>query len=119
MKNVELVNVRALQAAALSLIGVQGTEVLERIYTTLDNYEAALRTELDEETYEAGHKEGFKEGYDAAMEVVYGEQPADPRSVICLPDQTPEHDAEVAAAVAQREGYYEGDSGDEDVRDIA
>jgi flagellar biosynthesis/type III secretory pathway protein FliH len=109
MKTVERVNVRALQAAVVALIGPKGAEVLESLYDTLDNFEAQLHVELDDEAYEAGHREGFKEGYDAAMEAVYGEQPAIPSPVICLPDQTAEHDAEVASAVASLESYYEGD----------
>lgn len=118
MKQVQPVNVRALQKAVEALIGPQGAAVLERVYTVLDSYEAELRLELDEEAFEVGHKEGFKEGYDAAYEAMYGTQPVANPSVICLPDETQEHDAAVAEAVAGLEGYYEGDSGDEDTVNV-
>lgn len=117
MIKVQPVNVRALQKAVEALIGPQGAAVLERVYTTLDSYEAELRLEIDDGQFEAARREGFLEGYDAAMEAVYGDQPVTgPTSpAICLPDETVEHQEELAQAVSALESqrFHEGDSGDE------
>lgn len=111
------VNGPALVAAIKAVIGVEGLDLIDRVYLSLVAQERNLREEADAEVkaaYEDGvndgyesfstdnddYEAGFRDGYEAAKQAFYSsEQP-----VIHLPDRSiPEE--ELVNAVAALEGH--------------